>query len=62
MAKVTSKYQVTVPKKIADEYHIRTGDVIDWAPAGETIRVIPPGKKTPLQESGVAPPLVRSSD
>jgi bifunctional DNA-binding transcriptional regulator/antitoxin component of YhaV-PrlF toxin-antitoxin module len=44
MAKVTSKYQVTVPRKIAEAYHIRPGDVIDWAPAGEVIRVIPPGK------------------
>ncbi len=44
MAKVTSKYQVTVPRKIADAYHIRPGDEIDWAPAGETIRVVPAGK------------------
>ena len=44
MAKVTSKYQVTVPRKIAEEYHIRPGDDIDWVPAGEVIRVIPPGK------------------
>src|ERR1035441_1098489 len=45
MAKVTSKYQVTVPRKIADEYHIRPGDNIDWVPAGETIPVVPPGKQ-----------------
>jgi bifunctional DNA-binding transcriptional regulator/antitoxin component of YhaV-PrlF toxin-antitoxin module len=45
MAKVTSKYQVTVPRKIADEYHIRPGDDIDWVPAGEAIRVIPPAKR-----------------
>jgi bifunctional DNA-binding transcriptional regulator/antitoxin component of YhaV-PrlF toxin-antitoxin module len=44
MAKVTSKYQVTVPRIIADQYHIRPGDDIDWLPAGEVIRVIPPGK------------------
>jgi AbrB family looped-hinge helix DNA binding protein len=49
MAKVTSKYQVTVPKKIADEYRIRPGDEIDWVPAGDAIRVIPPGKKTASQ-------------
>jgi bifunctional DNA-binding transcriptional regulator/antitoxin component of YhaV-PrlF toxin-antitoxin module len=46
MAKVTSKYQVTVPRKIAEAYHIRPGDDIDWAPAGEVIRVIPRGKQT----------------
>ncbi len=44
VAKVTSKYLVTVPRRIADAYHIRPGDDIDWAPAGETIRVSPAGK------------------
>jgi AbrB family looped-hinge helix DNA binding protein len=43
MAKVTSKYQVTLPKAIADQYNIRPGDDIDWVAAGEVIRVIPPG-------------------
>ena len=41
MAKVTSKYQVTVPKAIAQQFNIRPGDEIDWVPAGEVIRVIP---------------------
>jgi AbrB family looped-hinge helix DNA binding protein len=45
MAKVTSKYQVTVPKAIADRYSIRPGDQIEWAPAGDVIRVIPAGKQ-----------------
>ena len=45
MAKVTSKYQVTVPKAIADQYGIRPGDEIDWTPAGDVIRVIPSGKR-----------------
>lgn len=45
MAKVTSKYQVTVPRKIAEEYQIRPGDDIDWVPAGQAIRVIPSNKK-----------------
>jgi bifunctional DNA-binding transcriptional regulator/antitoxin component of YhaV-PrlF toxin-antitoxin module len=44
MAKVTSKYQVTVPRRIADAYHIGPGDEIDWAPAGDVIRVVPPDK------------------
>lgn len=53
MAKVTSKYQVPAPRKIADEYHIRPGDDIDWVPAGEVIRVIAPGKQAapPSRES-----------
>ena len=49
MAKVTSKYQVTVPKKIAERYSIRPGDEIDWVAAGDAIRVIPPaGRPAPL--------------
>src|ERR1700693_2171478 len=39
MAKVTSKLQLTVPKKIADQYGIRPGDQLGWVPAGESIRV-----------------------
>lgn len=50
MAKVTSKYQVTVPRAIAKKYNINPGDDIDWAPAGEVIRVIPPGKQTVSQD------------
>jgi AbrB family looped-hinge helix DNA binding protein len=44
MAKVTSKFQVTLPKAIADSFNIRPGDDIDWIAAGDVIRVIPPGK------------------
>lgn len=45
MAKVTSKLQVTIPKAIADGYGIRPGDEVDWLPAGESIRVLPPGQR-----------------
>jgi len=45
MAKVTSKYQVTVSRKVAEEYHLRPGDDVDWVPAGEAIRVIPRARK-----------------
>ena len=44
MAKVTSKFQVTLPKAIADQYKIQPGDDIDWVAAGDVIRVVPPGK------------------
>jgi bifunctional DNA-binding transcriptional regulator/antitoxin component of YhaV-PrlF toxin-antitoxin module len=50
MARVTSKYQVTVPRTIAEKYHIRPGDEIDWVAAGEVIRVIPPGKQAVLED------------
>jgi AbrB family looped-hinge helix DNA binding protein len=46
MAKITSKYQVTLPKKIAEAYKLRPGDEIQWISAGEVIRVIPPGKQS----------------
>jgi AbrB family looped-hinge helix DNA binding protein len=39
MARVTSKRQLTVPKKIADQYGIRPGDELEWIPAGDSIRI-----------------------
>jgi AbrB family looped-hinge helix DNA binding protein len=47
MARVTSKLQVTVPKAIADHFGIRPGDDIDWVPAGDVIRVVPPRQQAP---------------
>ncbi len=44
MSKVTSKLQLTVPKAIAVKYGIRAGDILDWEPAGDVIRVIPPSQ------------------
>lgn len=49
MAKVTSKYQVTVPKAIADRYSISPGDDIEWIPAGDAIRVVPGGAQAPSE-------------
>ena len=45
MPKVTSKLQLTVPKKIADQYGIHPGDELEWIPAGESIRVELVGRK-----------------
>lgn len=45
MAKITSKYQVTVPRTIAKKYNLHPGDKIEWVAAGEAIRVVPPGKQ-----------------
>ena len=45
MAKVTSKYQVTLPKVIADQFQIRPGDQIYWAAAGDAIRVTPASRR-----------------
>jgi AbrB family looped-hinge helix DNA binding protein len=45
MAKVTSKLQVTIPKHIADQYGIAPGDDIEFQPAGDSIRIVPPGRR-----------------
>lgn len=42
MARVTSKLQVTIPRAIARRYGIEPGSEIEWLPAGEAIRVVPP--------------------
>jgi AbrB family looped-hinge helix DNA binding protein len=47
---VTSKYQVTVPKAIADRHRIRPGDEIDWVADGDAIRVIPEGRQAPVHD------------
>ena len=36
---MTSKLQLTVPKRIADQYGIKPGDELEWIPAGDSIRV-----------------------
>jgi len=47
MSKVTSKLQVTIPKLVAERYGIHPGDEINWEPAGEVIRVVPPRPPSP---------------
>jgi AbrB family looped-hinge helix DNA binding protein len=47
MPKVTSKLQLTVPKTIADQFGIRPGDELQWAAAGDAIRVTPLRKRQP---------------
>ena len=44
MAKVTSKLQVTIPKRIAERYAIAPGDEIEFVAAGNSIRIVPAGK------------------
>lgn len=40
MSKVTSKLQVTLPKRIAERHDITPGDEIDFESAGEAIRIV----------------------
>ncbi len=42
MAKVTSKLQLTLPKKLADQYGIKPGDEVEFREAGNIIHLLPP--------------------
>lgn len=53
MGKVTSKLQVTVPKAIADQFHIRPGDALDWIPAADAIHVVPARSRPSLPDAAV---------
>ena len=50
MAKVTSKYQVSIPKALAEQLQIRPGDEIDWRIAGEELRVTHAKKPLSIEE------------
>lgn len=41
MARITSKYQVTIPKALADRHELEPGDEIEWSSTGDSIRVRP---------------------
>jgi bifunctional DNA-binding transcriptional regulator/antitoxin component of YhaV-PrlF toxin-antitoxin module len=45
MAKVTSKLQVTIPKALAQQCGIRSGDDIQWSSAADGIRLAPASTK-----------------
>lgn len=40
MSKVTSKLQVTIPKRIAEQFSIKPGDEIDFVATAEGLRVV----------------------
>ena len=40
MAKVTSKLQLTIPKRLAEQFGIATGDDVDLQPAGEHFGIL----------------------
>lgn len=45
MAKVTSKLQITIPKRIAEQYGISPGDEIEFVPSAEGVRLVPAGSR-----------------
>jgi len=45
MSRVTSKFQVSIPRELARAYGIRPGDELHWEAAGEALRVYPKGAR-----------------
>lgn len=41
MARVTGKFQITLPKRLVDAYGIRVGDEVEIVAAGESIAIRP---------------------
>lgn len=48
---MTSKLQVTIPKRIAERFAIAPGDDIEFVPAGDGIRIVPAGRRGPSRLS-----------
>ena len=48
MSKVTSEYQVSIPKELADQLGVGPGDEVEWEVAGDEFRVRPARKRKPL--------------
>jgi AbrB family looped-hinge helix DNA binding protein len=48
MARVTGKFQITLPKRLVDSYGIRVGDDVEIVASGESIAIIPARTLTPL--------------
>ncbi|HKO02983.1 MAG TPA: AbrB/MazE/SpoVT family DNA-binding domain-containing protein [Thermoanaerobaculia bacterium] len=45
MGKITSKYQVSIPKALAERVGVKPGDDVEWRVAGHEFRVVP-GRST----------------
>lgn len=48
MARVTGKFQITLPKRLVDSYGIRVGDDVEIVAAGESIAIVPARTLPPL--------------
>lgn len=60
MAKVTSKLQLTLPKRLAEQYGISSGDDVAFAAAGDIIHLIPANRpRSPRLEPARAAAPVR---
>jgi AbrB family looped-hinge helix DNA binding protein len=50
MGKITSKYQVSIPKALADRLGVRPGDDVEWRVAGDELRVSTARSRKPLSD------------
>lgn len=48
MGKITSKYQVSIPKALADRLGVHPGDDVEWRLAGDELRVTPHRRRAEL--------------
>jgi AbrB family looped-hinge helix DNA binding protein len=48
MGKVTSKYQVSIPKTLAEQLDLKPGDEIHWRLAGDELRIGAAARARPL--------------
>ncbi len=48
MAKVTSKFRVSIPRRFADQLRLKPGDEIEWRMAGEELRLLSGNAGAPL--------------
>ena len=40
-AKITSKGQITIPKKVREELHLKSGDKVSIETEGNSVRILP---------------------
>jgi len=50
MSKITSKYQVSIPKALAERLGLRPGDEIEWSAAGGGLRIQRPRVPLSVEE------------
>lgn len=46
MSKVTSKLQLTLPKRLAEQYDIHPGDEVEFVAAGDLIQLLPAKRRS----------------
>ncbi|KAA9134017.1 AbrB/MazE/SpoVT family DNA-binding domain-containing protein [Marinihelvus fidelis] len=51
MSKITSKLQVTIPKRLAEAYGITPGDEVEFRAAGDIIHLVPAGQRQAVRLS-----------